>query len=84
MIVFVAGGGILPGYYAELRFKWKDVSRQPDRKAGKTDQSKPRGTVLIKSFKVYTEGKPLIGLSTSGTWVTRLHEVAPWRIVTTS
>ena len=84
MIVFVAGGGILPGYYAELRFNGKTYPDNPTVKPAKQITSKPRGTVLIKSFKVYTEGKPLIGLSTSGTWVTRLHEVAPWRIVTTS
>ena len=60
LIVFVAGGGILPGYYAELRFNGKTYPDNPTLKPAKRISGKPRGTVLIKNFGVYTEGKPLI------------------------
>ena len=84
LIVFVAGGGILPGYYAVLRFNGTTYPDNPTIKPVKRITGELRGAVLIKSFKAYTEGKRLIGLSTSGTLLTRLREVAPWCIVTTS
>jgi len=60
LIVFVAGGGILPGYYAELRFNGKTYPDNPTIKPAKRISGKPRGAVLIKDFRVYTEGIPLI------------------------
>lgn len=60
LIVFVAGGGILRGYYTELRFNGKTYPDNPTVKPAKRIRSKPRGTVLIEDFKFYTEGKPLI------------------------
>ena len=60
LIVFVAGGGIVPGYYAELRFNGKTYPENPTVKPTKPISGKPRGTVLIKDFRFYTEGKPLI------------------------
>jgi len=60
LIVFVAGGGNLRGYYAELRFNGKTYPDNPTVKPAKRISGKPRGTVLIKDFKFYTEGQPLI------------------------
>ena len=60
LIVFVAGGGLLPGYYAELRFDGREYPDNPTVKPAQRIRGKPRGTVLIKDFKVYTEGKPLV------------------------
>ncbi|HEY0724946.1 MAG TPA: hypothetical protein VGD41_13325 [Pyrinomonadaceae bacterium] len=60
LIVFVAGGGIIPGYYAELRFNGKTYPDNPTLKPARRISGKPRGTVLIKDFRLYTEGKPLI------------------------
>ena len=60
LIVFVAGGGNLPGYYAELQFNGKTYPDNPTIKPAKWILGKPRGTVLIKDFRFYTEGKPLI------------------------
>lgn len=60
LIVFVAGGGNVPGNYAELRFNGKTYPKNPTLKPAKRISGKPRGTVLIKDFKFYTEGKPLI------------------------
>ncbi len=56
LIVFVAGGGILRGYYAELQFNGKTYPDGP----GKKVKGEPRGMVLIKDYKFYTEGRPLI------------------------
>jgi hypothetical protein len=60
LIVFVAGGGNVRGYYAELRFNGRTYPDNPTVKPAKPIIGKPRGTVLIKDFRVYTEGKPLI------------------------
>jgi len=60
LIVFVAGGGVLQGYYAELRFNGKTYPDNPTIKPAKRISGKQRGTVLIKDFRVYTEGIPLI------------------------
>jgi len=60
LIVFVAGGGNVAGYYAELRFNGKTYPDNPTLKPAKRISGKPRGTVLIKDFRSYTEGKPLI------------------------
>ena len=60
LIVFVAGGGNVHGYYAELRFNGKTYPHNPTLKPAKRISDKPRGTVLIKDFNFYTEGKPLI------------------------
>jgi hypothetical protein len=56
LIVFVAGGGNTRGYYAELKF---DGSLYPDSPPATKLRGKPRGTVLIKDYKFYTEGKRL-------------------------
>ena len=60
LIVFVAGGGNVRGYYAELRFNGKTYPENPTLKPAKRISGKPRGTVLIKDFRFYTEGKRLI------------------------
>ena len=60
LIVFVAGGGILPGYYAELRFGGRTYPDNPTVKPVQKVRGKPEGVVLIKRFTVYTEGKPLM------------------------
>jgi hypothetical protein len=60
LIVFVAGGGILPGYYAELRFNGRTYPDNPTVKPARRVRGKSRGAVLIKDYGVYTEGKPLI------------------------
>ena len=60
LIVFVAGGGILPGYYAELRFDGRAYPDNPTVKPAKRVGSKPRGEILIKEYQVYTEGEPPI------------------------
>jgi hypothetical protein len=60
LIVFVAGGGNVRGYYAELRFNGKTYPDNPTVKPAKRISGKPRGTVLIKDYRFYTEGKPLI------------------------
>jgi hypothetical protein len=59
LIVFVAGGGVLRGYYAELRFNGKTYPDNPTVKPAKPIKGKPRGTILIEDFKFYTEGKAL-------------------------
>jgi hypothetical protein len=59
LIVFVAGGGVLSGHYAELRFNGKTYPDNPTVKPAKRISGKPRGTVLIEDFKFYTEGKLL-------------------------
>jgi len=59
LIVFVVGGGIVRGYYVELRFNGKTYPDNPTVKPAKQLTGRPRGAVLIKDFKVYTEGKRL-------------------------
>ena len=56
LIVFVAGGGILRGYYAELKF---DGSTYPESPPAGRLRGRPQGVVLIKDFKFYTEGRRL-------------------------
>jgi hypothetical protein len=60
LIVFVAGGGITPGYYVELRFNGKTYPDNPTVNPAKRIKGKPAGTVLIKSFANFKQGKPLI------------------------
>ncbi|HKN84894.1 MAG TPA: hypothetical protein VJW17_15725 [Pyrinomonadaceae bacterium] len=59
LIVFVAGGGIYPGYYAELRFNGKTYPDNPTVKPAKRISGKPRGPVLIERFDDFRQGKPL-------------------------
>jgi hypothetical protein len=60
LIVFVVGGGIQPGYYAELQFNGKTYPENPTVKPAKRIKGKPQGAVLIKDYGKYTEGKQLI------------------------
>ena len=60
LIVFVAGGGILPGYYAELRFDGGSYPKNPTVEPATPIKGKPDGTVLIPDYRVYTQGKLLI------------------------
>ena len=68
LIVFVAGGGILPGYSARLRFDGSRYPENPTVEPAIRVQGKPRGKVLVRRFEVYTEGSiPLRSASrTSG------------------
>lgn len=59
LIVFVAGGGILPGYYVELQFDGRTYPDNPTVKPARRVRGKPRGIILIRDYKVYTQGKPL-------------------------
>jgi len=59
LIVFVAGGGILPGYYAELQFDGRTYPENPTVEPAKRVKGQPRGEALIKRFRSYLEGKPL-------------------------
>ena len=61
LIVFIAGGGILPGYYVELRFNGATYPDNPTVKPAKRINGKPRGTVLIKRFDNCKQGKRLVG-----------------------
>ena len=59
LLVFVAGGGILPGYYVELKFDGKTYPENPTVPPARRVRAKPGGVVLIKDFKFYTEGRRL-------------------------
>lgn len=59
LFVFVAGGGILPGYYAELKFDGRTYPDNPTDPPARRVRGKPRGVVLIRDFKDYTEGRRL-------------------------
>jgi hypothetical protein len=59
LIVFVAGGGILPGYYAELPFDGSTYPESAADELAKEVKGQPRGVVLIKDYKTYMEGKSL-------------------------
>ena len=59
LIVFVAGGGILPGYYAELKFDGRTYPDNPTGPPALKLRGRPQGVVLIKDFKFYTEGRRL-------------------------
>jgi hypothetical protein len=59
LIVFVAGGGVLPGYYAELRFNGKTYPDNPTVAPAKPLKGRPHGIVLIKNFKGYIGSKRL-------------------------
>ena len=59
LFVFVAGGGILPGYYAELKFDGRTYPDNPTGEQASRVRGRPRGAVLIKDFKFYTEGRRL-------------------------
>lgn len=60
LIVYVAGGGILPGYYVELKFDGRGYPENPTVGPAKRVRGQPRGTVLIKRYREYTQGRPLI------------------------
>jgi len=59
LIVFVAGGGILHGYYAELPFDGSTYPESASDKLAKEVKGQPQGVVLIKRFSSYLEGKSL-------------------------
>jgi hypothetical protein len=59
LIVFVAGGGIYPGYYAELRFDGKIYPENPTVKPAKRIRGKPPGVILIGRFDDFRQGKLL-------------------------
>ena len=59
LIVFVAGGGVLPGYYAELRLNGKTYPDNPTVAPAKPLKGRPHGIVLIKNFKGYIGSKRL-------------------------
>jgi hypothetical protein len=59
LIVFVAGGGVLSGYYAELQFDGRTYPENPTVEPAKRVEGQPRGEPLIKRFRSYMEGKPL-------------------------
>ena len=60
LLVFIAGGGVLPGHYVELRFDGRTYPRNPTVGPAKRVRGKPRGTLLIRDYQVYTEGSLLI------------------------
>lgn len=60
LIVLIAGGGIVRGYYAELQFNGRTYPDNPTVKPAKRIKGKPRGVVLIEEFRNYTEGKQII------------------------
>jgi len=59
LIVFVSGGGILPGYYVELQFDGITYPENPTVEPAKSVKGQPRGVTLIKRFRSYMEGKSL-------------------------
>jgi len=59
LIVFVAGGGILHGYYVELPFDGNTYPESASDKLAEEVKGQPQGVVLIKRFVSYLEGKPL-------------------------
>ncbi len=60
LVVFVAGGGILPGYYAELRFDRGTYPQNPTVQPARKLKGRAEGDVLIADYRVYTQGKLLI------------------------
>ncbi len=59
VIVFVSGGGIIPGYPARLRFDGKTYPDNPTVEPAEPLRRFPPGKVLIKSFRSFKEGKLL-------------------------
>jgi hypothetical protein len=59
LFVFVAGGGIIPGYYAELKFDGRSYPENPTGPPARETKGRPRGAILIKDFKIYTQGERL-------------------------
>jgi hypothetical protein len=59
LAVFVVGGGIQPGYYAELRFDGKTYPENPTIVPAHPLRGKPNGTVVIPDLR-YEQGKVLI------------------------
>jgi hypothetical protein len=57
--VWVQGGGIQPGYEAELQFNGKSYPSNPTVPPARRLAGKGPGEVLIPNFKSYAEGKPL-------------------------
>lgn len=61
LAVFVVGGGIQPGYFAELQFDGKTYPENPSVKPARPLKSKPVGSVVIQKFSSFSEGKILKG-----------------------
>src|SRR5262249_38800555 len=57
LIVFVAGGGILHGYYVELPFDGSAYPESASDKLAKEVKGQPQGVVLIKRFSSHMTGK---------------------------
>jgi hypothetical protein len=60
LIVYIAGGGILPGYYVELRFNGRAYPENPTVGPAKRVGGEPKGKVLIEKYEAFTQGRPLI------------------------
>ncbi len=60
LAVFVAGGGVLPGYFAELQFDGKTYAENPSIAPARPLKSKPVGSIVIQDFSSFGEGKILI------------------------
>jgi hypothetical protein len=60
LAVFVAGGGILPGYFAKLQFDGKAYPDNPTVDPAQPLKSKPAGAIVIpEKMRSVTEGKLL-------------------------
>jgi hypothetical protein len=59
LIVFVSGGGILPGYHARLRFDGQSYPHNPTVEPAEPAKKPLRGNILIKPFRSFREGKLL-------------------------
>ena len=59
LIVFLAGGGILHGYYVELPFDGSTYPESASDELAKEVKGQPQGVVLIKGIRSYLEGKSL-------------------------
>jgi len=59
LIVFLAGGGIMHGYYVELPFDGSAYPESASDKLAKEVKGQPQGVVLIRGFSSYLEGKSL-------------------------
>jgi hypothetical protein len=59
LAVFVAGGGIMPGYFAELQFDGKSYPENPSIGPARPLKHKPKGRAIIQKFSSFNEGKIL-------------------------
>lgn len=59
LIVHVAGGGILPGHDARLRYDGSTYPTNPTVKPAEPRSDRRTGVVMIPAFQSFTEGKKL-------------------------